>query len=90
MLKIQMTVRGRVQGVGFRYMTKMVADQLGVVGIARNEEDGAVYIEACGEEEQINTFIEAVKQSPSPSGRVDSWEVQSVSDLPVRKKFYAQ
>ena len=29
MEKLRMNVQGRVQGVGFRYMTKMVADQLG-------------------------------------------------------------
>ena len=27
MEKLRMNVQGRVQGVGFRYMTKMVADQ---------------------------------------------------------------
>ena len=32
MEKLRMNVQGRVQGVGFRYMTKMVADQLGVTG----------------------------------------------------------
>ncbi|RCT69432.1 acylphosphatase, partial [Enterococcus faecium] len=32
MRKVKMNVQGRVQGVGFRYMTKMVADQLGVTG----------------------------------------------------------
>ena len=30
MMKVAMTVSGKVQGVGFRYTTKMVADQLGV------------------------------------------------------------
>ena len=31
MEKLRMNVQGRVQGVGFRYMTKMVADRKSVV-----------------------------------------------------------
>ena len=31
----KLTVFGIVQGVGFRYMTKQVADELGVVGFVR-------------------------------------------------------
>lgn len=61
MMKVAMTVSGKVQGVGFRYTTKMVADQLGVLGIVRNEDNGDVYIEAQGEEKKVNDFIEAVK-----------------------------
>ncbi|MBO0488021.1 acylphosphatase [Vagococcus fluvialis] len=71
MMKVAMTVSGKVQGVGFRYTTKMVADQLGVLGIVRNEDNGDVYIEAQGEEKKVNDFIEAVKKSPAPFGRVD-------------------
>ncbi|MFZ1541008.1 MAG: acylphosphatase, partial [Enterococcus aquimarinus] len=48
MRKVRMRVTGRVQGVGFRFMTKMVADQLGIWGCATNEDDGSVVIEAMG------------------------------------------
>ncbi len=37
MRKVKMNVQGRVQGVGFRYMTKMVADQLGVTGTVKTK-----------------------------------------------------
>ncbi|WP_316399902.1 acylphosphatase, partial [Enterococcus faecium] len=68
MRKVKMNVQGRVQGVGFRYMTKMVADQLGVTGTVKNEDDGSVTIEAIGNDDIIQKFIEEVKKSPSPSG----------------------
>ncbi|HGF7281618.1 TPA: acylphosphatase, partial [Enterococcus faecium] len=68
MRKVKMNVQGRVQGVGFRYMTKMVADQLGVTGTVKNEDDGSVTIEAIGNGDIIQKFIEEVKKSPSPSG----------------------
>lgn len=87
MKKIKMNVQGRVQGVGFRYMTKIVADQLGITGTVKNEEDGSVTIEACGDEETIKTFIEKVKDSPSPSGRVQYVDLQDNPMMEERKKF---
>jgi len=87
MKKVKMNVQGRVQGVGFRYMTKIVADQLGVTGTVKNEEDGSVTIEAAGEEETIDQFIKEVKQSPSPSGRVQYVDLQEHPMMEERKKF---
>ncbi|GEL14274.1 acylphosphatase [Pediococcus cellicola] len=71
MKSVTIQVFGRVQGVGFRYLTKMVADKLGIKGTVANLNDGSVYIEAEGPEDQLNEFIHAVKMSPSPSGKVD-------------------
>lgn len=45
-VKAKLNVQGVVQGVGFRFTTKKLADQLDVHGIVRNESDGSVYIEA--------------------------------------------
>ncbi|HAP9399797.1 acylphosphatase [Enterococcus faecium] len=87
MRKVKMNVQGRVQGVGFRYMTKMVADQLGVTGTVKNEDDGSVTIEAIGNDDIIQKFIEEVKKSPSPSGRVQYVDVQEDPMTEERKKF---
>ncbi|RXW70355.1 acylphosphatase [Enterococcus faecium] len=87
MRKVKMNVQGRVQGVGFRYMTKMVADQLGVTGTVKNEDDGSVTIEAIGNDDIIQKFIEKVKKSPSPSGRVQYVDVQEDPMIEERKKF---
>ena len=87
MKKVSIRVTGLVQGVGFRYSTKLAADQIGVYGIVRNESDGSVYIEANGDEEKIDKSIETIRNSPSPSGQVDSIDVEELSSLPVRDKF---
>lgn len=69
--KIKVLVSGHVQGVGFRYSTKQLADSIGVAGIVRNETDGSVYIEAVGPEEKMEQFIQAIRQSPSPSAHIN-------------------
>ena len=70
-MKVAMTVSGKVQGVGFRYMTKIAADDIGVFGIVKNLENGNVYIEAMGEEDKVTAFIEVIKKSPAPFGKVN-------------------
>ncbi|MDR2833213.1 MAG: acylphosphatase [Streptococcaceae bacterium] len=87
MRKIRMNVKGVVQGVGFRYMTKRVADNLGVTGAVWNEDDGSVSIEALGTNETIELFIKMVKSSPSPSGMVNEASVEETPDLVFSSSF---
>lgn len=87
MKKIRMNVQGRVQGVGFRYMTKRVADDLDIKGTVCNEDDGSVSIEAIGTNEAMAIFIQKVKKSPSPMGRVTYVEIQEDSLMEIYKKF---
>lgn len=89
MKQIKMNVTGRVQGVGFRYMTKMVADKLHINGYAKNLDDGSVEIMAEGDTDAINQFIEDVKASPSPQGRVDHYTLEWCHDLPFQTGFRA-
>lgn len=54
-------VRGRVQGVGFRYTTRRVARELGLVGWVRNLPSGGVEVLAQGAPqalEQLQAFLE--------------------------------
>ena len=46
-------VRGRVQGVGFRYFAQRAAAELGLTGYARNLDDGRVEVYAAGSEEKL-------------------------------------
>ena len=46
-------IRGRVQGVGFRYFAQRAADGLGIHGYARNLDDGRVEVYAVGREDQL-------------------------------------
>ena len=46
-------VRGRVQGVGFRYFVESSAAELGVHGWVRNDDDGTVEVYAIGTHTQL-------------------------------------
>lgn len=54
---------GRVQGVGFRYTARMIADQLGLTGWAHNNMDGTVAVEIQGKVATINMFVYQIQDS---------------------------
>ncbi|MFD0896185.1 acylphosphatase [Loigolactobacillus binensis] len=83
MRRVSLIVFGRVQGVGFRYTTKMLADKVGVKGIVRNLLDGTVYIEAQGSDHAVVNFIQSLKKGPSPYAkvtRIDLTEMGTTKD----------
>ena len=63
-------VRGRVQGVGFRWWTRARALELGLVGWARNTADGRVEVVAQGPEKSCEMLLELLRGGETP-GRVD-------------------
>ncbi|MCJ7434764.1 MAG: acylphosphatase [Anaerolineales bacterium] len=76
--RIHIWVKGRVQGVGFRAHVEYYASLIGVTGWVRNVGLDAVETLAEGTRDELEKFIELVKQGPSAS-RVDEarveWEV---------------
>src|ERR1700757_3053735 len=73
---VRVTVRGAVQGVGFRYTTVERAHELGVLGWVRNEDDGSVLVQAEGPDEAVDALVEWLGEGPPGA---------SVSDLEVAK-----
>lgn len=66
----EIQLRGRVQGVGFRYHALKSAKLLGVKGYVRNLPDRSVYILAEADETIINSFCELLRRGNGFS-RVD-------------------
>jgi len=62
-------VRGRVQGVGFRWWTRARSLELGLVGFARNMADGRVEICAQGAPEAIERLRQLIEEEPSTTRR---------------------
>ncbi len=63
-------VKGRVQGVGFRWWTRARALELDLVGSATNLDDGRVEVVAEGPEPQLQALLALLRGGGSP-GRVD-------------------
>lgn len=69
---------GLVQGVGFRYEAKRLADQLSLTGWVRNMRDGSVEAELEGDEIRVGTFLQAIQSVR----RFDITDIR-MEDLPV-------
>ena len=88
MEQLHAVVRGRVQGVSFRYYTQQRAKELGLKGWVRNMPDGTVEVTAEGERHVLEDLLDFLHKGPSgaqimtvlfnwypASGRFDSFEV---------------
>ena len=66
-------VRGRVQGVGFRWFVEREAHILGIAGWVRNNADGSVEVMAQGTREQLSGMRSRLREGPR-AARVDGVE----------------
>lgn len=79
MESIHLEVRGRVQGVGFRWFVVETANQLRLAGWVRNKSDGNVEVAAAGPPDAIARLESAVKSGPR-AARIE--EVRVLTPLP--------
>lgn len=77
MINRHLLVSGRVQGVGFRWSTMRVAQDLGLSGWVQNQFDGTVKIEVQGPEKIVHRFIAIIKKGPTSYARVDNCQITS-------------
>jgi acylphosphatase len=70
-VRVTAWVRGRVQGVGFRWWTRARGLELGLRGAATNLDDGRVEVVAEGSREDCERLLGHLRSGKTP-GRVDS------------------
>jgi acylphosphatase len=73
-------VRGRVQGVGFRWFVEREAQLLGIAGWVRNNSDGSVEVMAVGTPDQLLGLRSRLRQGPR-AARVDDVEESESSPI---------
>ncbi|MFI5370015.1 MAG: acylphosphatase [Candidatus Eisenbacteria bacterium] len=73
MHRVHLTVRGLVQGVGFRGFVLRAAASLDLTGWVANRRDGSVLIEAEGSPEALGSLLARIREGPSHA-RVDAVE----------------
>lgn len=65
LVRLDATVRGRVQGVGYRYFVLRVAAGLPVTGWVANEPDGSVRCVAEGRRDVLEGFLATLRDGPA-------------------------
>ena len=74
MKRVHVVVSGMVQGVGYRYTLRMVADEAGVAGWVRNRHDDTVEAELEGNPDQVDEVLAWMAEGP-PGARVSGARV---------------
>jgi len=82
----RVTIRGHVQGVGFRAWTEHEAERRALEGWARNRRDGSVEAVFAGPPDRVADMIEACRRGP-PMSRVDAVDAHdaTLNDLGQRR-----
>src|SRR5437899_9211778 len=79
-------VRGRVQGVGFRWFVEREAHMLGIAGWVRNNADGSVEVLAIGTHDQLLGLRSRLRQGPR-AARVDDVQELEAKAVPEMNTF---
>ena len=83
MRKFKYLIKGKVQGVAFRYYTKKLAEELGIYGYVKNLINGDVETVVSGSPENLEVFENFLHTGP-PSAKVSYVEKkESDSEIPV-------
>jgi len=89
MTHLNIIIKGKVQGVGFRAGTKINADLVTVTGFAQNLPDGSVYIEAEGDKFSLDLFLDWCHEGPEgaeiTSVETNEGELKNYSNFVVKR-----
>lgn len=84
---IKLVVSGLVQGVGFRWSTQNLANQMGIPGTVKNNSDGTVTIFLQAEGSEIDRFIEKLS-SASGFAHIENISQESVPNVEKMHDFH--
>lgn len=64
-MRCRVVVRGRVQGVGFRWFVRERARELGLAGCVCNRTDGSVEVQAEGDQAAVESLLGSLRTGPN-------------------------
>ncbi len=76
---VSVSIRGRVQGVGFRAWVQHRAELQGLDGWVRNRRDGSVEALFAGARDDVETMLQACRRGPA-GARVDEVVVEEAAE----------
>jgi Acylphosphatases len=74
---VHLRVKGRVQGVGFRWFVRVAARRLQLSGWVKNHDDGSVEIVAAGASDRLAELKKLVARGPDGAVVADVVETES-------------
>lgn len=85
-MHLHVRVRGRVQGVGFRWFVREAARRLSVAGWVRNNADGSVEVAADGPADAIHTLRTRLLEGP-PGASVAGLDELEPASIEIEQPF---
>jgi acylphosphatase len=83
---VDITITGKVQGVGFRFSALDKALELGLFGVVRNQDKNQVHIEVEGEVDKLKEFLKWAHMGPQ-GAKIDKVDYQSTEELKGYTEF---
>lgn len=84
--RMEIIVKGDVQGVFYRTNAKATAEELGLTGYVENRSDGTVFLEVEGAEVDVREFLMWAEEGP-PQARVETVEHLEFDDTKGFRRF---
>jgi acylphosphatase len=81
---IHLLIKGKVQGVSYRFTAKGTADKLSLTGWVKNTAEGHVEVMATGDEQSLQTFIAWCRKGP-PGAKVTDVLINSLHETSFRQ-----
>jgi acylphosphatase len=88
-MQLHVVVRGRVQGVGFRWFVREAACALDLAGWVKNRADGSVEVAADGSDDAIERLRAELARGPE-GARVESVDDLELMSDPLHRPFSIQ
>ncbi len=86
LIRLHITVKGTVQGVGFRYYAQMKAVQHKITGWVKNTDEGTVEMVAVGEKEDMELFLEDLRRG-NPFSKVTELITKELEETEPYQSF---